>query len=699
MRILKALSEEETNQYVRPTLRVNKPAANYARRSNPYAKDKEKDTGQSTEMLTDDLMTWAIDQGWNEELLDPYYADLGLSGTLRPDQRPDMLRLFDNIDKGRYDHGSVICFQENRLFRDETQIYYNQFIDKCKEHDVLVVVISPYLMIYDFRDDFLTEMFRWKCKESADFIKRHIKGWMLPARIRAAWHDGEWAGLGQLAPGLIVDYNPESPTYKKLIPYWPHAEKKRDLYQLFVELGCDISLLYKRLRKTPIIFPEFESWVDKRNISKFGMSRYPGGGYSPKSKATLVAMLTDPNNIGYRPIKGVIRRNRQGEKILDHEPIVELELFDLAYYSLAQTDFDGNPIERKQPKRYFHHHSKGDCGLLKYRIKSNQGAARTHVSTSIDEDTPSNKGFYVIEHPESEHTLYHRIYHAAIPCEELDTIIVNRLMENVRKVSRNHEDIAEYERNAKKQREERQRRGNQIVTSIKDIENKQVGLTISLGQITQEIAEEQDSEKKEIKHRLKELIIEQIGTLERERQKLIQAKIDLDEQADSDLGSLDEELLNLEALWPTKTFEKRRSLLNFLVREVIVDIISTHWIRVQVLWLHEAWGREEMYFWREMGRRKRWTDEEIRIIRTHYANMPKYELMALLPDRSWLSVLWYGGKLLKIPRDNPRKFAKEFDDDTSYSDLEFMRNKGIPLYTRHTNWESLSALAVLMLTS
>jgi len=176
MRIIKPQPEREVSQYVRPTLRINKPAANYARRSNPYARDKDKDKSQSTEMLTDDLMLWAGGEGWREGLLDPYYADLGLSGTLRPDQRPDMLRLFDNIDAGKYDHGTVICYQENRLFRDETQIYYNQFIEKCKAHDIVVVVISPYLMIYDFRDDFLTEMFRWKCKEPADFIKRHIKG-------------------------------------------------------------------------------------------------------------------------------------------------------------------------------------------------------------------------------------------------------------------------------------------------------------------------------------------------------------------------------------------------------------------------------------------------------------------------------------------------------------------------------------------
>src|SRR5205807_4457072 len=110
-------------------LRINRPVAIYARRSDPYAKDKKKDRTQSREMQTDDMIKWGIGEGWLDNLIYPYFADLGLSGTLRPDQRPDMLRLFGDIDAGKLDHATLVCFQENRLFRDETHIYYNQLID------------------------------------------------------------------------------------------------------------------------------------------------------------------------------------------------------------------------------------------------------------------------------------------------------------------------------------------------------------------------------------------------------------------------------------------------------------------------------------------------------------------------------------------------------------------------------------------
>src|SRR5258708_40346745 len=96
-----------------PTLRITRKAAVYARRSNPSARRKETDTSQSREMQTEDLLQWGIKQNWKYADLASYFADLGLSGTLRPDERPDMLRLFDDIDNGTYDHGTVICYQES----------------------------------------------------------------------------------------------------------------------------------------------------------------------------------------------------------------------------------------------------------------------------------------------------------------------------------------------------------------------------------------------------------------------------------------------------------------------------------------------------------------------------------------------------------------------------------------------------------
>ncbi len=690
MRALLAVRERR-EQDIERHLRTDRPGAIYARRSDPTAKDKDKDRTQSREMQTDDLLKWGVKQGWTRELLHEYFADLGLSGTLRPDQRPDMLRLFDDIDAGKFDNGTIICYQENRLFRDETQIYYNQFIDKCLQHNIHVVVISPRLIIYDLRDDVLKEMLRTKLKEAAEFIPRHIKGWLHPARERAAWVYGEWAGMGNLPPGFIVDYDPHSPTYKMVIPYWPHIEKTREKFQLFMELGGDISLFYQRLRKSPIVYPEFESWVDKRNSNAFKLSRYPGGGYYMKSKHSLANLLTHPLHYGYRTVNDVIRRDDQGEKIREFEPVIELELLDFAYYRLAKTDFDG------KPRRYFQQGNDGLYGLLKFRITSTQGVVRTRSHGEYDEDTPPTTGVYLIETINQGDFVHHPEVDTAIPCEELEAVVVRRLMEHVRTISQKRQSVETYQQQVQTVRKKRQSRIKQLERSVKDIEEEQKRLTERLGQKEQKPVEEdqetpgENKQKKKPSPRAAELILERIDLLEDERQTLLQTIDGLEEEATKDYGSLDEELEELETFWPKYTFEKRRTLINFVMREVVIDSMSTHWLRVQVLWLHEEWGREELFYFRRKGRWKTWTTEEEAIIRANYASMSGPCLMALLPDRSWQSIRTRGKDTLGITRTTGRPLpgqeaVPDWATHYSHNDLLFMQEQGIVGKTQSTNW-------------
>ncbi len=357
---------DQQNQIIVKQLRTNKPFAPYARRSDPTAKDAKKDKTQSREMQTEDFIKWGKQKGWPQSLISPYFADLGLSGTLPPDQRPDTLRLFDDLDAGKLDGGTIACWQENRPFRDETHIYYNQLIEKMLLHDVVLVVLSPRLYIYDMRDPFDKERLRDKFKEAANYIPVHIKGWLHPAKERAAWEDDEWAGMGDLPPGFIVDYDPLSETYKHAIPYWPHLEKVTEYFELYREVGGEISLFYQHLRRFPIVFPEFPPGTDRRVLSRFKLSKYPGGGYYIKSKSSLLTLLTHPMYGGYRAVKGVIRQDHLGNKIQSFPSVIDEDLRQFAFFRLAKTDFDGNPIDGNTLRRYFHDKD-AELGLLKFR--------------------------------------------------------------------------------------------------------------------------------------------------------------------------------------------------------------------------------------------------------------------------------------------------------------------------------------------
>jgi hypothetical protein len=144
----------------------------------------------------------------------------------------------------------------------------------------------------------------------------------------------------------------------------------------------------------------------------------------------------------------------------------------------------------------------------------------------------------------------------------------------------------------------------------------------------------------------------------------------------------------LAGFWHEYSFEKRRSLINFLIREVVIETMSTHWMRVEVAWLHEQWGREEMYYVRGVGYKRGWTEEEDAIVREHYAATPRKELMERLPDRGWLAIVEHC-RLLELSRQDMGEDkivgAKRF----SYSDLEFMRSKGWHYNARYTKWRGL----------
>ncbi len=134
--------------------------------------------------------------------------------------------------------------------------------------------------------------------------------------------------------------------------------------------------------------------------------------------------------------------------------------------------------------------------------------------------------------------------------------------------------------------------------------------------------------------------------------------------------------------------------MNFLVKEVVIDALSTHWMRVQVLWLHEEWGREEMCYRRTIGKKKRWAEEEIALVREHYETMSRERLMQLLPDRGWISIGVYARKILGMKRkqaENILSVGSENgampDRELSYEDIAFMQSQGIPFDARSTDWE------------
>src|SRR5579859_4945998 len=127
-----------------------------------------KNYKESTEMQTTDLIAFARSLGWKDEQIIVFSQDLGLSGKLRIDEREGLRSLVECIESDEIK--AVIVFLEDRLFRDETQIQVNVFIDICRQHNT--IVITPQ-MTYDFSNIYHVKQFRWKCEAAADFLREY----------------------------------------------------------------------------------------------------------------------------------------------------------------------------------------------------------------------------------------------------------------------------------------------------------------------------------------------------------------------------------------------------------------------------------------------------------------------------------------------------------------------------------------------
>lgn len=266
---------------------------------------------ESTEMQTDDLIAWLVDRGVRDGRWKLFDADLGVSGTLRIDQRTGLQELVERIKAGEIK--AVLVYQISRLFRDDTGVEYNVFANICKKHNCVLVTSDG--MVFNFNNRMHLKMFRFLAEYAAEYIPQQI-GLLHAARMRKA-RRGLYAGLGSVPRGYIVDYDKHSRTYKKFTPYLKHKKPVFDLYERFYALEGDFSTLCREVEEMPFVFPDFGPEVDRRNIRDKRWKKVPGGYHI--SRRGLLWLLTNPAYIGWWIINGGIISTDNHERIIDRE--------------------------------------------------------------------------------------------------------------------------------------------------------------------------------------------------------------------------------------------------------------------------------------------------------------------------------------------------------------------------------------------
>jgi hypothetical protein len=262
-------------------------------------------------------------------------VDEGVSGTKRIDERPGMRRLFDLISNGSI--GAVACQDEDRLFRDVTQIQVNIFIEACRTAQVQVITPTvTYVFHHPIQGDFYRRQFRFKSEMAAEYINSYVVGRLNRARDRLM-QEGKWGGA-RVPAGFMVDMREEveglrNPNYRKFVIFEPFAEVVREYFRIFVETNGSVFKTYDRVFDRGLFYPSLQ---DHPVPSGFQVNYY----LTPRNVPTRTAigmMMTNPAYIGHWMFRGTIIKWNNHASLIEDD--VFFEAFNLASkYTLEGED-------------------------------------------------------------------------------------------------------------------------------------------------------------------------------------------------------------------------------------------------------------------------------------------------------------------------------------------------------------------------
>lgn len=328
------------------TLPTSQPIAIY------YRQSTEAQIGNvSTTLQTVDMASYLHAKGWKEEDIIMIDMDGGVSGMKKIDERPGMKALFDLITEGKI--RAVACQDEDRLFRDVTQIQVNIFIETCRMAHVLVITPS---MIYDFAHEgmgtFHARQFRFKSEMAAEYIKSYVIGRLNRARNHLMM-EGKWVGV-PMYPGYMADMRKRLPDgqlndqFRRFTPFLPYAEVVAEYFRLFVyEFAGNLRATLRHIHAHGPYYPDPANSPPPEGfaVNYRRMQRY-GNGYCP-GRTGLSFLLTNAIYLGHWIVgKTIVRYN-------NHPAIVPADLFMQAFNFLSPVTLDGSPNPHYTP--FFEH--------------------------------------------------------------------------------------------------------------------------------------------------------------------------------------------------------------------------------------------------------------------------------------------------------------------------------------------------------
>lgn len=568
----------------------------------------------STSIQTVDMVEELKRRGWAENDIILIDDDEGVSGTTRIDEREGMSQLFVLIADGKI--GAVAVQDEDRLFRDLTQIQVNIFIDTCRKSQV--AVITPYFT-YNFshpaHGEFHARQFRYKCDMAADFIKSYILGRLTPAKRRLR-RKGLWAGSATPA-GYMVDIRQklmdgtDNPNWRKFIPFEAHAEIVRAYFRVFIENNGAIRKTMRQIKAEGLSLPDVpvpdgfktNSHLKKRNGKYF------------VNRGSFVRMLTNPVYIGHWMTNGTIT-------IWDnHEPIVEPKIFMRVFNYLSPHTLTGESNENYEPAYQYERPQKNQqrnverplcVGLICTEVDNDRV-----YKAGVMFDKRTEQYLYVLNRVEIDgtHAEWARranwIDQAIIDCfkAKLDkTYQADVWMKSVTESG----NLVERERKLKR-------------LQLKSLEGEKQNLITSLGSLSHELMIQ------EVENRFKRV--------EQEEKRLIKELASLEEQRHQHISIEQAHMLFKKVLedWDAMTYEEKRNILSLFIKRIdALDYNRSGEMVLNIYWKDNS--NEKVEIWHK-PHSDLWTMEKVHTLLGLFdRGLGQLEIAKEFPNVKWYQI-------------------------------------------------------------
>ncbi|HEU5375296.1 MAG TPA: recombinase family protein, partial [Ktedonobacteraceae bacterium] len=661
--IYKAISQEEIRNYAfqLPPIDLTRDTALYIRQSERKA---DKKNGESRKMQLS-LKEFAMKLRGQTTMahIRVYDEGAGKSAGLLIAERPKLNALWQDLRSGEI--GQVIVAREDRLFRDEHGDQSGAFSRLARELDIWLFVPSfqpsgeldefGAIVYYDFKNDDHLKAYKQKMAAAAEYRTGHVK--YMNAAKRSKSDRGAYDGRG-LPPGLVVDRRVPKELRKPEI-YAPWQQVMEWVFKKGEELSYNANALLREIYVLPFLFPEPTEEEKRRYIFNNRMTACPGG-YKPASSTVIKGWFTNVMLIGWWPLWGKDESNGIVPVLKDNHPaVIDRETFERAYqYHVGQTLEGENlavlnsrrsiQIRRDQPLPEALFHGKLTCPNTEgVHTKSNNGCP-IYVATRNKKTGHSYQAF-------------------AIPAAEFDLLVTDRLRQLIEaditiatKVKKYLEEVLA----------QQAKDSISIDDQLAEIKRKLSVARRRLGILNRELSgtEEDDA--------LVVSLTKSVNSLIRQQNQLCNKKnSDIKIHGTKEVEKIYNVLMYFDKNWPGMTLDAKQRMMDALITQIDVDVLTPHWFTVRIRWLDVVTPRlDKALVWRVQPAMtsRSFTEEEKKILQEIWPTAP-----------SWSSVLKY------IPRRTPSALLVCASRMGILKDTTPGRPRTIADFPSHACWDDL----------